>query len=344
MSLLDAASPAPPSAQPSSPQSEAPPAASPPSGQAAPAAGAVPGAVPGADPLTTPQPGKEAIGGNGGPDWRAVLAGEDADAIKDLARYQSPADLMKAFKEQRAALSRRAEPVKLPDNPTPQQLADYRKAQGVPDLAKDAPVDDVLKAYGVSPPEGYTMTDATKGMMGDFIKEMNAANIPPAAAKKATEFYFKQDAAMQQAVRKDNSNKAKEWGNGLRDELGSKEYEAQQAAATKWMREQFKDAPDDLANILNAQLPGGGVLGDHPWLFKTIAGVAMGAGYTDRIEANALESNGKSLLDQRAEIEKLILTDRARYDALQPRLQQINRSLRARGDIDGNGDPVRRRA
>lgn len=273
-----------------------------------------------------------------------MIAGEDVDAIKDLARYQSPADLMKAFKEQRAALSRRAEPVKLPDNPTPEQVTAYRKAQGVPDVPADATPDKIAEAYGIKAPDGYEMSETEKGMIGEFAKTMHGKHAPPGLVKEATDYFFKQQHAINQAIRKDAADKAKTWKNGLVDKHGTKEYEAQQAAATEFMRKEFADNPDEMTNILQAVMPGGGRLGDHPWFFEMMAKQAMGAGFTDRIEANALESGGKSLLEQRAEIERLMFTDRQRYDQLQPKLQQINRGLMARGEIDENGDPVRRRS
>lgn len=285
------------------------------------------------------------MGHNGGPDWRAMMAGEDADAIKALSRFQKPTDLLKSYQEAQKALSKRAEPMRLTDQSTPEQVAEFRKAAGVPDISKDASVDDVIKAYGISPPQGYEMNETNKGLVGDFVKEMNAAHLPPDVVKKATDFYFKQDAAIQQAVRKDNTDKMKSWQNELRDELGAGEYDGQQAAAKRWMTEQFGDDADAMQNILQAQLPGGGRLGDHPWFFKLIASQAMGAGYTDRIEANALESSGKTLADQQKEIEDLRRTDRSKYDSpqTQQRLDRIISLRHQRGEIDDYGNVVSRR-
>lgn len=285
------------------------------------------------------------MGHNGGQDWRAMMAGEDADAIKALSRFQKPTDLLKSYQEAQKALSKRAEPMRLTEQSTPEQVAEFRKAAGVPDIGKDASVDDVIKAYGISPPQGYEMNETNKGLVGDFVKEMNAAHLPPDVVKKATDFYFKQDAAIQQAVRKDNTDKMKSWQNELRDELGSSEYDAQQAAAKRWMVEQFGGDEDAMNNVLQAQLPGGGRLGDLPWMFKLIAGQAMGAGYTDRIEANALEAGGKTLLEQRGEIEAMQFKDPARYNSpeVQSRLDRINAGLLARGQINENGDVINKR-
>lgn len=342
MSLMDALSPQQPSAPPPPSAPSAPPSA--PNGNAAPVQTPT-GAPPPADALTTPAPGKTEMGGNGGPDWRAMLAGEDTDAIKDLSRYQSPTELLKAFKEQRAALSKRAEPVKLGDNPTPEQVAAYRKAQGVPEIAADAPPEKIAEAYGIKPPEGYEMSSTEKGMISEFAKTMYGKHAPPALVKEATDYFFKQNAAMAQAVRKDTSEKAKTWKNSLIDRHGTKEYEAQQAAASTYLRNEFKDNPDEMANILNAQLPGGGVLGDHPWFFENLAKQALGAGFGDRIEANAMEASGKSLAVRHSELVKLYHTDRKLYNAPQTQAELLKVvSLRqSRGELDAQGEEIKRR-
>ena len=70
-----------------------------------------------------------------------MLAGEDTKALERLARYGSPTDVTKALIEAQTKLSQRAEPVRLADNATPEQISEYRKGLGVPEISKDAPVE-----------------------------------------------------------------------------------------------------------------------------------------------------------------------------------------------------------
>lgn len=292
------------------------------------------------------------MGHNGGPDWRALLAGEDTKALETVSRYQSPNDLMKAFLEQRAALSKRAEPAKLPDSPTPEQLGEWRKGLGLPEIAKDAKPDDFMKAYKIEAPQGYDLNEVEKGMLGDYAKLAYEQGHSPREVKSAVDFFFKQQTAQQQVINRANDDFHKTEHNALRDKLGSKEYEAQKAAATTWIAAQFTGEDgtvDQLAmnNVLNAQMPGGGRLGDSAFLFNLAAKMALGEGYGDRIEANALESSGKSIVQQINEIDKLLYTDRAAYDeAAKPggRLEKLLSAGKAQGVLDELGNEKRRRS
>jgi hypothetical protein len=273
------------------------------------------------------------------------MAGEDAKALETLARYQTPKDFFKAHAELRGKLSERQAPARLADDATPEQVAAYRKDLGLPDIGKDAKGEDFLKAYKIEAPKDYQLSNVERGMLEDYAKSAYAAGHSPREVKASVDFFFKQQAANAQAINKIAVDKQKEWQNKLRDELGSKEYDAQQAAAMAWMQEQFKDQPEELGNILHAQLPGGGKVGDHPWLFKLITKAAMGDGYTDRIEANGFEANGKSLEDQQREIESLRRTDSRKYNdpAVQAKLDKIIELRIKRGEIDEYGNPLQQR-
>lgn len=322
--------------QPQQSAPSAPPPASPPPSSAEPPK------PNGSTPLAPVGDGKP----SGAPDWRAALAGDDAKAIEQLARYQSPSDFLKAHNELRGKLSQRAEPARLADNATPEQIAEYRKGLGLPDVAKDAKPDAYLDAYKITAPNGYEMSEPEKGMLADYAKLAFEQGHSPREVKAATDFFFQQQAAQTQALNRIAVDFQKKEQNGLRDRLGSAEYEAQQAAGEAWLKEQFKDNPDSLADVLNAQLPSGGKLGDSGWFFELVAKQAVGAGYTDRIEANALEAGGKSLAQQQTEIENLRFKDKAAYDAAMKQGGKYERILSARvarGEIDEFGNDIKRR-
>ncbi len=329
--------------QPQSAPSAPPPASSTPPPQSAP-----PAAPASADPASpapvTPPSGQPPAPSS---DWRAAIAGQDTKAIEQLSRYKTPADFLNAHNELRGKLSERAAPARLADNATPEQVGEWRKGMGLPDVAKDAAPDAYMGAYKIEAPKGYELNAVEKGMLGDYAKLAYEQGHSPREVKAATDFFFQQQAASQQAVNRLAVDFQKKEQNGLRDELGSAEYEAQQAAGEAWLKEQFAADEQGMADLLNAQMPSGGKLGDSAWFFKLIAGQAMGAGYTDRIEGNALEASGggKGLIQQREEIEKLQFTDRERYNAAdtQTRLDKINAALLARGDIDESGNVVRKR-
>ncbi len=296
--------------------------------------------------LTQPKPGSSEIGANGGPDtsdWRALLAGEDAKAVEQLSRYQSPNDFLKAHNELRKTLSQRAEVPKLSDTSTPDEIAAYRKAFDVPEVSQDAKDEAYAEAYGLKMPEGV---DVPPALLGAFAKQMNAAHISKGVAQKVVGEFAKIQLAVQERAEKINVEKRKEWTNALRDQLGAKEYDGHIAAANGWLQDQFKDNEDGLHRLLTYQAPDGGLLGDDPFFIKLFAEKGMGAGYTDMLQANAFEAGGKSLGDQQREIDALRWSNRQAYDeAMAPggRYERIIQLRLSRGEIDELGNERQRR-
>lgn len=284
------------------------------------------------------------LGHNGGPDWRAMLAGEDAKALERLARYNTPTDVTKALIEAQTKLSQRAEPPKLPENATPQQIAEWRKGLGVPDLGADAKAEAFLQAYKIAAPQGYELSQVESGMLEGLAKLAYEKGHSPREVKDITDFYFKSQAENKAALEKIDSTKQKEWVSALREEWG-RDFEAKVAAGEQFLNQRFAGDMDAKTQLLNAQLPGGGKLGDSPQFVKLIAELAMANGMTDRIEANALESNGKSLAEQQRDIEALMFKDPAKYNlpATQANLTKILELRQKRGEIDEIGNPIKKR-
>ncbi len=288
------------------------------------------------------------MGGNsepaGGPDWRAMLAGEDAKALETISRYKTPGEFTKAFLEQRSALAKKSEPVKLADNATPEQIAEYRKGLGVPELAKDAPTEKVLEAYGIKIPDGYQASEVEKGMLGDYAKLAYEQGHSPREVKAATDFFFRQQAANAQAINAINVTKQKEWTGALKDELG-KDFEPMIAAGETYLNQLFGDDQAAKNAMLNASLPGGGKLGDHPQFIKMAVDLALKNGLTDKIETAALESSGKSILTQRDELMALNRTNPKLYNdpKTQAQIDKLNALLVKQGAQDEFGNPTGRR-
>ncbi|MGF7446190.1 hypothetical protein V7P28_21410, partial [Klebsiella michiganensis] len=82
------------------------------------------------------------------------LAGDDAKYRKQLERYASPEALAKAHRELQSKMSSgEFRAAKLPENPTNEELARWRKDNGVPDKADD---------YLADLPSGIVLGDEDK--------------------------------------------------------------------------------------------------------------------------------------------------------------------------------------
>lgn len=271
------------------------------------------------------------------------MAGDDARTLERISRYSTPGDVAKALIEAQTKLSQRQEPLKLTEASTPEQITEYRRASDVPDVPREAKDEAYAEAYGLKLPDGVNVPPA---LLGAFAKQMNAKHMPKAMVQSVIGEYAKIQAGIDQQVERVAMDKRAEWHGKLRDELGSREYDGRKKAASDYLQDQFAGRGQELQDLLGAQLPSGGYLGDHPWLFNLIAEKAIGAGFTDRIEANAIESTGKSLAARQSELEALRRTNRDLYNApaTQEALKKVIGLRLGRGEIDEMGNETRKRA
>lgn len=106
-------------------------------------------------------------------DWREKYAGEDESKLNVLKRYISPQAMMDALFAARAKIQSGAIKTPLGDNPTPEEMAAYRKENGIPEKPED---------YDTNV-DGLVFGEDDKPMVDAFLKEMHAANATPEQVK-----------------------------------------------------------------------------------------------------------------------------------------------------------------
>ena len=269
--------------------------------------------------------------------WRQDLSGGDEKILNELTRVKSPADIGKELLRQKQELSKRREPLTLAKDATPEQVAEYRKTIGVPS-------EGTLEAYGIKAPDGYKLSEVEKGALGDLAKLGVDKNVPAPIMKEMTDYFFRVQEANRQALNTLDANRQREWQGELEQKLG-KDFKPMVAAGEAFLNQRFADNPEAKAELLNARLPGGGKLGDSPFFIELVIDNALKHGFNDRIEANELESNGRSLAEQQQELEKLQFSDSAKYNlpATQQKLDKIIAARLSRGEIDDSGNEVKKR-
>ncbi|MEM8973969.1 MAG: hypothetical protein AAGD43_18055 [Pseudomonadota bacterium] len=304
----------PPNAPPPSPPPADPPADLPKLG------GADPGDPPPSDPPADPPAEPKAVSFDD--DWRAHLAGDDTEALERLSRIKTPQDLAKEVVRQNKELSKRQANGAFPEEGSDEDKAEWRKANGVPEKG-------TISEYGIKTPEGYDMSEVEKGMLDDFVSTLHGINAPSGQVQTAVDFWFKANAANQQANNELDSQRNREWDGEIASDLG-KDKETMLAAANAYIENRIGD--ETLRNeLLNARLPGGGIVAKHPEFVKMWIDLALQNGYADRIEANSLEAGGKSIIEQIHEIEALQSKDRQRYDASKDKLLKLYAAADSKG-------------
>lgn len=258
------------------------------------------------------------------------IAGADADPL--VAAQHLAAEVTR----QNGELSKRAatSPA-FPTDGSAEDQAAWRDAHGVP-------AEGTFDAYDIKVPEGYEVSQVEQGLLDDFVGAMHEKNAPGEYVRTAVDEWFKINQAQQQDLNAANDQLHREWDASVQSELG-KDYENTLAAANMHMEQRIPDE-NVRAEILNAQLPGGGQLAKHPEFIKMMAELAMQNGLGDRIEANSIEAGGKTLQEQVQEIEGWQSSDPARYNlpATQQRLDKLIQLQLSRGEIDSMGNQIKK--
>jgi hypothetical protein len=190
-------------------------------------------------------------------DWRQKLAGEDEKALKLLERLGSPADMVKKLSEQEKTIRSGKHKEPLGKDATPEQIAEYRAANGIPDTP--AGYFDKL--------DGLVIGDDDKPAVTEFLAAMHETNAAPEQVGKALNWYFSQQEAQQQAqLERDTAFRA-EAQEALRSAMGG-DYRANMNDLKAWLGSQ----EGMLETFANARAPDGTLLGDNPavvgWLVQ----------------------------------------------------------------------------
>lgn len=121
--------------------------------------------------------------------WRETLAGSDEKELARLKRFSSIENVYKSYRQAEKRLSERSAAPTLPENATEEQVAEYRKAIGVPETPD---------GYGLKFSEELKPTEADNEILGGFLADMHRQHMPPAAAKAAFEWYQAQVGRMRE--------------------------------------------------------------------------------------------------------------------------------------------------
>lgn len=152
-------------------------------------------------------------------DWRQKAAGaddKDGKILKQLERFASPLDLVKKLQEQDKLISTFKSP--LPKDATPEQLAEYRKANGIPEAADK---------YDLTLPGGLVVGEKDKPIVNNMLAAMHKDNLTNDQVKNILASYYAQEADFIKAREKAQSDfhntnvdeLNKEWGGEYRNEV-----------------------------------------------------------------------------------------------------------------------------
>jgi hypothetical protein len=295
----DAAPPAAPAAAaPAAPSAPAPnaapaPTAAAPTAPGAPAAPAEPASGKPAEPAA-PEPTKAIWPAN----WRETVSKDDAKKLTRLQRYASPEAAIDALIEAQNRISKGELKPVLGKNPTPEQVAEYRAAVGIPEA-----------------PEKYDLGEAGKaidsGLLSEVLKEAHATNQTPdqvkgtlnawkAITNKVAEERAAQDLRVQQ-----------ETEDALRQEWGV-EY-TRTINLIHSLLDGNSSQPLKQA-LLGGRLADGTPVGSNPGVLRMLASLALIQNPAGVVVPGAHADPMQGVEDEISKIETTMRKDRAGYN------------------------------
>ncbi len=185
------------------------------------------------------------------------LAGDDKAALAQLERFTDPAAIWKQNKELQTKLSSGKVKFDLPDNATPEQIAQHRKDNGIPETPE---------GYEIKMDNGIVPSDADKPLISAYLKSAHAAGRTPAEVNRNLSDYF----AIQQQALADQAKADVGFHDdsvaALTEEWGGQE---QFTRNTTIIGNLMALAPQELhVPLLAARTPDGRRLGDLPLMNK----------------------------------------------------------------------------
>jgi len=234
--------------------------------------------------------------------WRDAFAGEDEKFKTSLERYSTPADLGKAFREQRATISGGNVNQGLPDGATEDDIKAFRETNGIP-----------LEAAGYleNLPEGTVLGEDDKEIFGDFAGAMHEMNVEPAVMHKVIDWYngFAEN-QQDQMAEMDNAHHV-ETEDALRTEWGT-DYRANINLVGSLIESTFGE--ENANALLNARDGEGRAIMNIPGVLEGLASISRKLNPVAQLAPKTGRTPDQTLDDEISDIEKVMREDRAAYN------------------------------
>ena len=237
-------------------------------------------------------------------DWREEFSGGDEKLKGVISRYRSPKDVAKALADAKKFIrDNRAGVHALSDDASEEEIAEFRKAMGVPETAKD---------YEISWADNGEPSPEDAAILESFADAMHQNNATPKQLQAAVDWYNDQVRSQQQAARENQYETQVETQTTLKSEWGG-EYKANLNAIKQFTVAQLDGDEEAATDLFQTRLSDGSLLGDHLPFIKMLATPAV-----DYVGPNAIFSGDTArtthtLEERKDELLQLRNTDPNRY-------------------------------
>lgn len=254
-------------------------------------------------------------------DWRQKYS-QDPTVQKRLERYASPKAALDALFAAQTRISKGDLLPTLKENATPEELADYRTAHGIPNTPAE---------YDLTLPNGLVIGEADRPLVDEFLATAHAQNMHPKQVQEALGWYMDKQETARAAQQARDAESGIKCIDQLREDFGP-DYKREVKIAMGVL----DAAPEEVRDrFLNGRLADGTLIGNDPavirWLnslsreLNPVGTVVPGSG-TNAVQAVEAELSGlrKMMGDSKSEYWKgpTAAKNQARYRELTAALQK----------------------
>jgi len=255
-------------------------------------------------------------------DWRTQWAGEDKELLSFLGRYHSKDAALKKFKETHDDIRNGKYRKPLGENPSDEDMAQWRKELGVPEATED---------YYKSLPEALVVGDDDKPLVDQFLAAMHEQNAPPSVVSAAIETYY----GIVEEQLAEEANIARE-AEAAGVEALRAEWGADYKRNLNVVHAHLETLPTEVAEIFrNGRGADGVPIGYKPEALKWLASMALEANPLSTVVPGTGATQASAITDEIAKIEGIMRTDRTQYNKDETMQARYRDLLMAREKLGG---------
>lgn len=251
-------------------------------------------------------------------DWRHRLAGGDEKELKRLERLNTPDQLYKSYRElEQKVSSGEYSKNPFPADGSPEQQQKWRDENGVPSDPS---------GYDVQLDSGIVIGEADKQVVDEFLNDSFAKNRSKEDVNDMLGWYFSKQNELQQEARQQDGIDERKCSEVLKKEWGQ---DTDRILSNMRNVMTTNMDPEVIDSLMEARLPDGTALGNHPDIVRYMADLARQANPMASLPPGV--SGSQDGIDNRiAEIEKFMRTNRTEYFKDEKMQKEYGQLLEAR--------------
>lgn len=245
--------------------------------------------------------------------WRADISGGDEKATKLLERYATPQDFTKAYLEAVKKISSGELAKPLPKDATPEQVAEWRKGNGIPEKPD---------GYFEKLPNGLVIGEDDRPMFDAVAQKLHARNVPPEVIHDLAEWYYGSQNEHIQAQQAADAAAKPALEEALREAWGA-DFKANANVYASYIAAAPKEVQDTLKSARDAE---GNFILYKPEVVSWLVAQAREINPAGHITPAGNEGTVQSVQAEIDKIEKFMRTNRTEYNkdqAMQDRVKQL---------------------